>query len=174
MLTKAAKQDIIDKYNDAFKANPSVLVVEYKGLTVKEMEGLRSDLGKAEGSLQVVKNTLLIKASKDTEVEQIEDLFVGPTAVAICESDPASIAKVFVKTGKDNPNLKIKGGIVEGKVVGAEDIAQLSKLPSREEMLAQLMGMLKAPISNFLGVTKQMQSKLLYALTAIKETKENE
>lgn len=174
MLTRAAKDEQIKQFNAAFKAGPSVMVVEYKGLTVGEMEKLRKDVRDAQAELTVVKNTLLKIAAKDTDIEQIGELFEGPTAVAICESDPSAVAKVFVNTIKDAPQLKLKGGFVDGSVLDGEAISELSKLPSRPEMLAKIMGLLKAPMSNVVGALNQMQTKLLYALEAVKETKENE
>jgi large subunit ribosomal protein L10 len=174
MLSKAAKNELVEKYSAVFKANPSVVVVEYKGLTVKELEGLRKNLKQAGTELNVVKNTLLRIAAKDTEIERIGGLFVGPTAVAICESDASAAAKVFVDSAKKIPNLKLKGGIVEGTVVDESGITDISKLPSRQELIAQFVGLLAAPMSNLLGAITQMQSKVLYALDAVKEKKEKE
>lgn len=172
MLSKAAKNDIVKHYSEVFKANPSVVLVEYKGLTVTELEGLRSNLKDADAQLNVVKNTLLKIAAKDTEIEQLSDLLIGPTAIAVCENDPATAAKIFVKTAKDTPSLVIKGGIIEGNLVGVDEITAISKLPSRQEMMAQLLGALSSPMSNLLGALTQMQTKLLYALEAVKDTKE--
>jgi large subunit ribosomal protein L10 len=172
MLSKAAKNELVDQFNSVFKTNPSVMVIEYKGLTVKDMEGLRSNLKKADAELKVVKNSLLKIAAKDTEVEKIDELFLGPTAVAICDSDAAAVAKVFVESVKKLPQLKIKGAIVEGSVLDEAKISELSKLPTRDELFAQLLGLLSSPVSNFLGTLTQMQSRLLYALSAVKETKE--
>jgi len=171
MLTKAAKNEIVEHYSGVFKTNPSVVLVEYKGLTVKELEGIRSNLKDADAELKIVKNTLLKIAAKDTEIEQITDLLSGPTAIAVCENDPTAAAKVFVKSVKDHPLLKIKGGVVEGNVVRADEITALSKLPSRPEMMSQLLGILSSPVSNFLGTLTQLQTKLLYALEAVKDTK---
>ncbi len=173
MLTKAAKNEVVAHYSGVFKANPSVVLVEYKGLTVKELEGLRSNLKDADAELKIVKNTLLKIAAKDTEIEQIADLMSGPTAIAVCENDPSAAAKVFVKSVKDHPLLKIKGGVVEGNIVGADEITALSKLPSRPEMISQLLGILSSPVSNFLGTLTQMQTRLLYALEAVKDTKKD-
>lgn len=172
MLSKAAKNDIVKRFSEVFKANPSVMLVEYKGLTVAELEGLRSNLKDADTEFKIVKNKLLKIAAKDTEIEQLNDLLTGPTAIAVCESDAAAAAKVFVKTAKDMPLLVIKGGVVEGNLVGVEEITAISKLPSRQEMMAQLLGALTSPMSNLLGSLAQMQSKLLYALEAVKDTKE--
>ena len=171
MLSKAAKSDIVEQYSKVFKANPSVVLVEYKGLSVKELEGLRSNLKGVDTELAVVKNTLLKIAAKDTDIEQLSDLLSGPTAIAVCENDPTAAAKVFVDSAKDLPSLVIKGGLVEGNVVGVEEITALSKLPSRQEMMAQLLGALSSPMSNLLGTLSQLQTKLLYALEALKDTK---
>jgi large subunit ribosomal protein L10 len=151
MLSKAAKNDIVKRFSEVFKANPSVMLVEYKGLTVAELEGLRSNLKDADTEFKIVKNKLLKIAAKDTEIEQLNDLLVGPTAIAVCESDPTAAAKVFVKTAKDLPLLVIKGGVVEGNMVGVDEITAISKLPSRQEMMAQLLGALSSPMSNLLG-----------------------
>ena len=172
MLTKAAKNEVVEHFSGVFKAHPSVILVEYKGLTVKELEGLRSNLKDADTKLKIVKNTLLKIAAKDTDIEQISDLFIGPTAIAVCENDPAAAAKVFVNSAKKLPSLKIKGGLVEGNIVGADEITMLSKLPSRPEMISQLLGILSSPVSNFLGTLTQMQTRLLYALEAVKDTKQ--
>jgi large subunit ribosomal protein L10 len=174
MLSKAAKNELVREFNDVFKANPSVMVVEYKGLTVKELETLRVNLKKADAELKVVKNTLLRIAAKDTQIEQINGLFEGPTAVAICEKDATAAAKVFVESLKKLPLLKIKGGIVEGSVIGESQISDLSKLPSRQELISQFLGLLKSPVSNFLGTLNQLQSRLIYALNAVKDAKEKE
>ncbi|MEM7008224.1 MAG: 50S ribosomal protein L10 [Thermodesulfobacteriota bacterium] len=172
MLSKAAKNEIIDQFSAVFKANPSVMLVEYKGLSVKEIEGLRTNLKDADTNLTVVKNTLLKIAAKDTDIEKLNDLLSGPTAIAVCESDPTAAAKVFVDTAKDLPSLVIKGGVVEGTVVSANEIEALSKLPSRQEMMAQLLGALTSPMSNLLGTLGQLQTQLLYALEAVKDKKE--
>jgi len=172
MLSKAAKNEIVKEFSEVFKTSPSVVLIEYKGLTVTELQRLRSKLKGAETELKVVKNTLLKIAAQDTEIEQLSDKLTGPTAIAVCESDAAAAAKVFVDSAKDLPSLVIKGGIIEGNVVGFDEITAISKLPSRHEMMAQLLGALSSPMSNLLGALTQMQTKLLYALEALKDVKE--
>ncbi|GIW47253.1 MAG: 50S ribosomal protein L10 [Deltaproteobacteria bacterium] len=172
MLTKAVKQEIIREFNEKFKSAPSLFVVEYKGLKVKEMEELRKRLKKARAEFRVVKNNLLKLASRGTEIEKVQSLFEGPTAVAVCQEDPVSVSKIFVESAKELPVLKLKGGIIEGKVVSVEDISKLSELPSREVLLSQFVGLLSSPISNFIYVLLELQRHLLYALYALKEQKE--
>jgi large subunit ribosomal protein L10 len=172
MLNRAMKQEIVVEFNEKFKNSPFLFVVEYKGLTVKEMEGLRVKLKKAKADFKVMKNTLLKMASRDTEVEKIKDLFEGPTAIALCKEDPVSVAKVFAESIKELPLLKIKGGIVEGRVIDIDGMIKLSKLPSKQVLFSQLLGLLSSPISNFMGTLMELERRLLYALTALKEMKE--
>ena len=172
MLSKETKQEVINQISERFKSNPSVFVVEYKGLTVKELETVRKDLRKTNSELKIVKNTLLKKAAEDTDAALLNDLFVGSTAVAFCDDDSAAAAKVFVKSAKEFELLNIKGGLLEGKFVGAEEIETISKLPSRIELVAQFMGLLNSPMTNVLYSLKNMQTKFLYALEALKEKKE--
>lgn len=174
MLNKAMKQDLVQEINDRFKASPNVMVIEYKGLSVKEMQALRKQLRQAKAELRVIKNSLLRIAAKDTGIEKINDLFEGPTAVAICVDDPAPIAKVFVDSMKAYPAVLLKGGIVDGKVIGSEEVARLSKLPSKEVLLSQFVGMLSNPIANFIAVLSELQRSLLYVLNSLKELKEKE
>ena len=174
MLNKALKQDLVKEINDRFKANPTVMVIEYKGLSVKEMQRLRRQLKRAKAEFRVVKNSLLRIASKETGIERINDLFEGPTAVAICDDDPASVAKVFVDSMKAYPAVRLKGGVVDGKVIGSEEVTRLSRLPSKEVLLSQFVGMLTNPIANFIGVLTELQRSLLYVLNSLKEVKERE
>ena len=172
MLSKTAKQELVRGFNEKFKTSPSLFVVEYKGLTVKNIEGLRRRLKRARADFKVTKNTVLKIASHGTDIEKIKDLFDGPTAVAICKEDPVSVAKVFTDSVKELPALKLKGGIVEGRVVGVEEVSKLSQLPSREVLLTQLLGLLSGPISNFMGTLLELQRRLLYVLESVKEMKE--
>ena len=173
MLSRENKQEVINQISEKFKSNPSVFVLEYKGLTVKELEGVRKELRQTNSELKIAKNTLLKKAAEDTDADQLSDLFVGSTAVAFCPEDSAAAAKVFVKSAKDLELLNIKGGLLEGKLVSVEEIETISKLPSRVELIGQFMGLLNSPMSSFLYSLQNMQSKLLYALEALKEKKEN-
>jgi len=172
MLSKETKQEVINQINEKFKSTPSVFVLEFKGLTVKELENVRKDLRQTNSELKIVKNTLLKKAAEDTDAGQLSNLFVGSTAIAFCNEDSAATAKVFVKSAKEYGLLNIKGGLLEGKVVSVDEIEKISKLPSRVELIAQFMGLLNSPMSNLLYSLQNMQTKFLYALEALKEKKE--
>jgi len=172
MLSKETKQEVINQINERFKSNPSVFVLEFKGLTVKELGNVRKDLRQTNSELKIVKNTLLKKAAEDTDAGQLSDLFVGSTAIAFCDEDSAATAKVFVKSAKEYELLNIKGGLLEGKIVTVDEIEKISKLPSRVELIAQFMGLLNSPMSNLLYSLQNMQTKFLHALEALKEKKE--
>lgn len=174
MLTREAKQEIISRINEKLKANPSIFVLDYKGLNVKELEKIRKELRIVSSEIKIVKNTLLRKASEDTDADKLNDLFVGSTAIAFCMDDSTAAAKVFVKSAKDYEQFSIKGGLLEGKVVDVSEIEQISKLPSRIELIAKFAGLLNSPMSGFLYSLENMQSKLLYALNALKDKKEKE
>ena len=172
MLTRESKQEIINQISEKFKSNPSIFVLDYKGLTVKELEKIRKDLKAVSSEIRIVKNTLLKKASENTEADQLNDLFVGSTAIAFCVDDSSSAAKVFVKSSKDYEQFSIKGGLLEGKILGVTEIEQISKLPSRIELIGKFAGLLNSPMSGFLYSLQNIQSKLLYALNALKEKKD--
>ena len=172
MLSKAAKQKIIDDLASRFHSVPSVFVIEYQGLKVNEMDVLRRKLKQTNTELRVVKNTLLEKASLGTDVERMKDLFSGPTAVAICDGESSAAAKVFVDYGKDFPEIKFKGGIFEGEVVDVSRIERIAKLPSRQELLSEFIGLLSAPMGNLVGVLEQTRSNIVGVLEAIKEKKD--
>lgn len=174
MLSRIAKEELVKEFNETFKANPSLFVLEYKGLTVKEIELVRRNLKQADGELKIIKNTLLKIASKETDVEKLHDLFSGPTAIALVKGEPSPVAKVIAETKKEFPAIVLKGGMVDGIAVTVEEIEEISKLPSKEVLVAQILGLLSSPISNLLGALKQTQTKVLDALGALKEKKEKE
>ncbi|HSG31341.1 MAG TPA: 50S ribosomal protein L10 [Thermodesulfobacteriota bacterium] len=173
MLSKQQKIDLAKDYGEKFKEASSVFVLDYKGLTVKEIQDLRRSVKKANAQFSVVKNSVLKYGAEGSEVEKIADMFIGPTAVAISKEDPVSIAKAFVDSIKTLPQVKLKGGLVDGSVLSESEITSLSKLPSREAMLGQFVGMLNSPLTGFLATIKNMQTKLVYALNEVKNTKES-
>lgn len=172
MLSRAAKEELVKEFNQTFQGRPSVFVVGFKGLSVKQMESLRGKLRGEKTQLKVVKNTLLKLASHNTGLEKIQDLFSGSTAVAICGGEPIAVAKIFAQASKEFPLLEVKGGLLEGEPFTAGDIEAISKLPSRNALLSQFVGLLSSPMSNLVWTLSSMQSKLLDVLTALKDKKE--
>lgn len=142
---------------------------DFQGLNVQEMTSLRQALRISHTEFHVVKNTLAKRAIQGTPLEVLEEHFSGPTGVAFSAHDPVEPAKVLIRFSKDNPKLKLKAGLLEGKVLSTESIEELSKLPSRETLLASLLGTLKSPPTGLVNVLSGVIRKFLWVLRAIDE-----
>ena len=166
------KQKITEDLHDRFTKSAVVVVTDYKGLDVSAINELRRKLREEDIEFQVVKNTLLIRAAKDTGVALIQDYFKGPSAVALSYSDPVAPAKILTQFAKDNQKLEIKGGVLNDKVLDADAIKALAKLPSREVLLGQLLATLNEVPTSFVRTLAEIPRSLLNVLTAIRDQKE--
>jgi large subunit ribosomal protein L10 len=139
---QAAVAEIVESFNDAAGA----VLTEYRGLTVKQLQELRRSLGE-NANYAVVKNTLAKLAAKDAGIDGFDDLLTGPTAIAFIKGDVVEAAKGLRDFAKANPTLVIKGGVLDGKPLGAKEIAKLADLESREVLLGKLAGVMLASLS---------------------------
>ena len=165
---QAAVADVVDK----MKRAQSVIVLDYRGLTVAEVSDLRSKFREAGVEYKVIKNNMLKRAAEELNIEGVDDYFKGPTAVAFGFEDPVAPAKILCKFVKDVNKTEIKGGILDGKAMDAGKIESLSKLPSKEELIAKMMGSLNAPITNFALALQAIPRGLACALKAVAEQKQ--
>ncbi|MCM3387677.1 50S ribosomal protein L10 [Ureibacillus chungkukjangi] len=147
---KAVVQEIAEK----FQAAASVVVVDYRGLTVGQVTELRKQLREAGVEFKVYKNTLTRRASEIAGVDGINEFLTGPNAVAFSNEDVVAPAKIINDFAKKNEALEIKAGIIEGNVSSADDVKALAELPSREGLLSMLLSVLQAPVRNFALATK--------------------
>ncbi len=168
------KKKIVEELKEKFLNARAQILVDLCGLTVEEVTQIRKELKKAETELKVVKNTLARIAAEDTPMKEIEDLFRGPTAVAFAYGDPVETAKIVVKFVKEFEKFDLKGGLIEGKPLTAEEIERVSKLPPKEVLIAQAVGTIKAPLYGFVGVLAANLRNLVGVLYAIKEAKEKQ
>lgn len=166
------KQKITEDLHERFSKSAIVVVTDYKGLDVSAMNDLRRKLREEDIEFQVAKNTLLLRAAKDTEVALIQDYFKGPSAVALSYKDPVAPAKILAQFAKDNKKLEIKGGVLKGKVLDVNAIKALAKLPSREVLLGQLLSVINEVPSSFVRTIAEIPRSLLNVLTAIRDQKE--
>ena len=143
-----AKQDQVDLLSEKMKNAASFVVVNYRGLNVAEATDLRKQLRDSDVDMHVVKNTIIRRAAEAAGVEGLEDVFVGPTAIAFSEEEVVAPAKIMVEFAEEAPALEVKGGYMEGEVVSIETIQAVAKLPSREGLLSMLLSVLQAPIRN--------------------------
>ena len=166
--TQAAVADVVDKMQRA----QSVVVLDYRGLTVAEVSDLRSKFREAGVEYKVIKNNMLKRAAEELKIEGVEDYFKGPTAVAFGFEDPVAPAKILCKFVKDAGKTEIKGGILASQAMDAKKVESLSKLPSKEELIAKMMGSLNAPITNFALALQAIPRGLACALKAVAEQKQ--
>ena len=146
------KQPIVQEISDQIKDAQSVVLVDYRGLTVEEDTQLRKQLREAGVTYKVYKNTLMNFAFKGTEFESMSELLKGPSAIAISKDDATAPARVLAKFAKTAPALELKAGVVEGTFYDEAGIKAVSSIPSREELLSKLLGSLQSPITNLARV----------------------
>lgn len=153
---------------------PSGVFVDYNGITVEQDTILRRELRAAGVEYSVVKNTLTRFAAKEVGLEGLDEILNGTTALAVSTDDMIAPARILAKFASENPNFKIKIGFVEGKVIDAAGVEALAKLPSKEVLIAKVLGGFNAPISGFVNVLNGNIRGLVVALNAIAEKKNGE
>jgi large subunit ribosomal protein L10 len=166
------KKKIAEDLREKFSKSKVVIVTDYQGLDVSTINMLRRKLREADVEYKVVKNTLLVRASENTDVAAIKDFFKGPSAVAISYEDPVTPAKVLTDFAKENKKLEIKVGVMGSKLLQIDDIKALSSLPSREVLLSQVLSAMNGVPTAFVRVLSGTIGQLLNVLTAIKDQKE--
>ena len=144
----------VEEIAEKFKAAASVVVVDYRGLTVGQVTELRKQLREAGVEYKVYKNTLTRRAAEAAGLEGINEFLTGPNAIAFSTEDVVAPAKIINDFAKKNEALEIKAGIIEGTIASVEDVKALAELPSREGLLSMLLSVLQAPVRNFALATK--------------------
>lgn len=171
-MNKEEKKQEIQSLSERVKKAQVLIFADYRGLNVLEVTELRAKLREGESTFKVVKNRLFKRVLKDQGLEELDKYFTGPTALATSEVDPVSPAKALVDFAKVHEKLELKGGFLDGKDLTSADILALAKMPSREQLLAKMLGSISSPATNMAGVLAAVPRKLLYALNAIKDTKQ--
>lgn len=166
------KKKVVEDLRDKFAKTKVLIVTDYKGLPVESLNGLRRKLREAGVQYQVVKNTLLRRASQDTDFALVQDSFKGPSAIAFSYDDPVAPAKILTQFAKEDDKLELKLGIIDGKVIDLSGIKALANLPSREVLLSQLLAVMNAVPTSFVRVLSAVPSGLLNVLQALKAKKE--
>ena len=153
------KQPIVQEISEQIKDAQSVVVVDYRGLTVAEDTQLRKQLREAGVAYKVYKNTLVNFAIKGTDFESLSDVLEGPNAFAISTTYATAPSRVIAKFAKTAPALEIKAGVVEGTFYDADGMKAIATIPSREELLSKFLGSIQSPITNFARVINQIAEK---------------
>ena len=166
------KKKIVEDLHERLTKSKVVIVTDYKGLNVEAMTELRRKLREEKIDYRVVKNTLLMRAAKETGVELIQDHLKGPSAIALSFDDPVAPAKVLMEFAKKNEKLEIKAGVMEDRALDLASIKALAALPSREALLGQLLSAMVGVPTGLVRVLNGIPQKLMYTLQAIKDQKE--
>ena len=155
----AKKETLVQAAAEKFESAASVVIVDYRGLTVEEVTNLRKQLRDAGVEMKVIKNSILSRAAKKVGLDGLDEVFTGPTAVAFSNDEVVAPAKIIDEFAKDAKALEIKGGVIEGKVSSVEQITALAKLPNREGLLSMLLSVLQAPVRNVAYAVKAVAEK---------------
>src|SRR3954449_2248108 len=163
------KVAVVNEVRERLSSSGGAILTEYRGLNVSDLATLRRSLREAGGQYKIYKNTLVRFAVRELGLEQLDEMLLGPTAIAFVDGDAASVAKSLRDFARANPNLVIKGGILGGAILSAKDTSALAELPSRDQLLAQLAGAMAAPLQNMAGLLKALPQNFAYALRAVAE-----
>lgn len=153
------KEELVKALAERMKSAKVIILTDYRGINVEDVTKLRSDLRNANAEYKVIKNNIIKRALDMNGESALDDLLVGPTAVLMGDEDYLEPSKVIYNFAKDNDFYKIKGGIIDGKVMTAEEIITLAKLPSKQELLSKLAGCLLANISKLAVALDQVRAQ---------------
>lgn len=157
------KKQVVSEIATKFRDSQSTVLVDYRGLDVAEVTELRKQLREAGIDYKVYKNSMSRRAAAEVELSELDDILVGPTAIAFSNDDVVAPAKIINNFAKEHKNLEIKGGVIEGNIATLDQIKELADLPNYEGLLSMLLSVLQAPVRNF-----------AYAAKAIAEQKEEQ
>ena len=169
MLTRAQKQEKIVELHEKLGRATSVYLADYRGVSVESVNRLRSRIrreGRGAYEYEVVKNTLLARASRDTGAAALADHFEGPTVIALSFGDPVGLAKILVDFAKDVEVFKLKAGVLAGRKLGIGEIGQLATLPPLDEIRAKLVGLIQAPATKLARLVSEPGAQLARVLAA--------
>lgn len=172
-MDRKEKEILVAHMKDRLQSAKATFLVDYQGLHVEAINKLRKDLKEIGTEFQVVKNRLMKLACQDTETESLREHFGGPRALAITYGDIVGSAKILVDFSKDHEKLDVKIGQVSGKRIDLETIKRLAELPGREELLSQMLSVMKEVPTSLARVLNTILVSLLNALKAIEASKEN-
>ena len=170
-MNRDDKTAAIASMNSRLRTASLAVMTEYRGLTVAQMNRLRRELKQVGAVYQVTKNTLTRRALKDTAFERLGELLRGPTGMVTTADDPVAVAKVLVRFAEQHDKLKITGGVLEGAVLPAASVGDLAKLPSREVLMAQLLGLMQAPAAQLLRTIQEPAARVARLLGALERSK---
>jgi large subunit ribosomal protein L10 len=173
-LNRDEKVTLVSELNNSFSRAKFTVVADYCGLDVSQIQKIRVELRDCDAEIRIAKNTLLRRAAKDTENAALTDEFVGPTAVVMSYTDPVAPAKVIAKYADDFDKFNIRSAVLDGEKISVDELLALSKLPTKEVLLGQLLSTWNNVPTGLVRVLSGVPRTFVYGLQALKEKKENE
>lgn len=170
-MPKESKVAIVQEVKEKLSNAQGAVLTDYRGLNVKQVTELRKRLREAGVEYKVYKNTLTAIAARELGLGDLEQYLVGPTAIAFGYDDPVAPAKILAEFAKENEALELKAGLLEGRVIGLDEVKALAALPSREVLLSQVLRGMQAPIAGLVNVLQGNIRNLVYALDAVRQKK---
>jgi large subunit ribosomal protein L10 len=172
-LTREKKEQQVAEWQERLSTVKAAVLTDFRGLNVAQMTELRNKLREQEVGYQVAKNRLLRKAVANIGQQALDEYLVGPTGIAYSYKDSVDPARILKSFAQENAELKLKAGILEGKVIDAKGVERLASLPNREVLMAQLLAGLQSPLVSLLSVLQANLSRLVRVLEAIKQEKQS-
>lgn len=168
-ISREKKEQLVQTYVDRLKESEAIILADYRGLTVGEIQELRGKIREAEGSFAVVKNTLAQRALTDAGLPVPEEMLFGPVGIGFCGNNIPGVAKAVADFAKANDALEIKGGLMGDKIITEDDVKNLAKLPSLDVLRAQMLGLINAPATQLVGVVAGGVRQMVNVLNAYSE-----
>jgi large subunit ribosomal protein L10 len=165
------KEGLVDEIKERLAASGGIILADYRGLSVKEMQELRVKVRAAGADLKIYKNRLTQIALRELAMPVLDEYLAGPTALVFMTDDPVAPAKVLQEFAKGHPALEVKGGLVESQVVDAASVIAIALLPSREELIAKVMSLMISPIRGFMGMANAPASAFARVIQAVADQK---
>ncbi|MCL2741971.1 MAG: 50S ribosomal protein L10 [Oscillospiraceae bacterium] len=165
------KKEVVREIAGFFSESKAMVIADYRGLTVEQDTEMRAALRKANVGYKVIKNSMASLAAKESGIDGLDAYLTGPTAVAYSAVDPVAPARLMAEYGKKYAKLEVKGGVLEGKVIGLGDVRALSEMPPKETLLSMVVGTLGSPIGGLVNVLNANVRGLACALKAIAEAR---
>ena len=171
-MLKQRKEEIVTSLTEELGSVTAMIVADPTGLSVAEMKDLRNRMRPSGAEFRVAKNTLARIAAREAGREELVAMLVGPTAITLVPGDPAAAAKTLSDFGRTSRKLELRGAYLDGEALGADSVKQLATLPSREQLLTQLVSSMVSPISGLANVLAQLPRSLVVALDQVRQQKE--
>jgi len=171
-MNRDEKSEMIQELSDSVAKAPHAFLIDYTGITVPAVTDLRRQIRGTKAEYLVVKNTLALRAIKGKPLEALAEHFTGMTAVAYSQTDIVALAKVIHTFGKTNPHVKVKAALLDGKAVPASSLEALATMPSRNELVAKLLGLMQSPVRRLVTVLSAPHRNVAATIAAVARQKE--